>query len=47
VLTEGPNRDPSPYPPRGQAGRMPRWAMLVLAAMIVVAAIEFVVLMLR
>jgi hypothetical protein len=45
VLTKGPNHAPSPDAPRGRAGRMPLWATLVLAAMIVVAAIEFVVLM--
>jgi hypothetical protein len=47
VLTRGPNRERSPDAPRRQAGRMPPWAMLLLAAMIVVAAIEFVVLIIR
>jgi hypothetical protein len=47
VLTEGSNRDPTPDAPRHRAARMPRWAMLVLAAMIAVAAIEFLALMLR
>ena len=47
MLTHGPNSYPSPDAPDRQAGRMPPWAMLLLAAMIVVAAIEFVVLMLR
>jgi hypothetical protein len=47
VLTVGPNPDPSPGAPRRQADRMPRWAILALAAMIVVAVIEFLALMLR
>jgi type VI protein secretion system component VasF len=47
VLTPAPNHDRSPDAPRRPAGRMPPWAMLLLAVMIVVAAIEFVVLMLR
>jgi hypothetical protein len=45
VLTPGPNRAPSPGAPRRQAGRMPPWAMVVLAAMIIVTAVELFVLM--
>ena len=44
MLTTRRRRRARGAPPHAQRGRMPLWAMLLLAAMIVVAVLEFVAL---